>query len=76
MKYTETIGIVGGMGSYATLDFFRRLLNAFPAEREWDRPRIVIDNRCTMPSRVHAILYNEQPQKISQKSKYLNLDIR
>ena len=44
MKYTETIGIVGGMGSYATLDFFRRILDAFPAEKEWDRPRIVIDN--------------------------------
>ena len=39
MKYTETIGIVGGMGSYATLDFFRRILDAFPAEKEWDRPR-------------------------------------
>jgi len=60
MKYTETIGIVGGMGSYATLDFFRRILDAFPAEKEWDRPRIVIDNRCTMPSRVRAILYHEE----------------
>ncbi len=48
------------MGSYATLDFFRRILDAFPAEKEWDRPRIVIDNRCTMPSRVRAILYHEE----------------
>ena len=60
MRYQETIGLVGGMGSYATLDFFRRILNAFPAEKEWDRPRIVIDNRCTMPSRVRAILYQEE----------------
>lgn len=60
MKYSETIGIVGGMGSYATLDFFRRILDAFPAEKEWDRPRVVIDNRCTMPSRVRAILYREE----------------
>ncbi len=67
MKYTETIGIVGGMGSYATLDFFRRLLDAFPAEKEWDRPRIVIDNRCTMPSRVRAILYDERPQEIVEE---------
>ena len=64
MKYTETIGIVGGMGSYATLDFFRRILDAFPAEKEWDRPRIVIDNRCTMPSRVRAILYQEEKETI------------
>lgn len=64
MKYAETIGIVGGMGSYATLDFFRRILDAFPAEKEWDRPRIVIDNRCTMPSRVRAILYQEEKETI------------
>lgn len=63
-RYEETIGIVGGMGSYATLDFFRRLLDAFPAEKEWDRPRILIDNRCTMPSRVRAILYQEERQKL------------
>lgn len=62
MRYAETIGIVGGMGSYATLDFFRRILEAFPAEKEWDRPRVVIDNRCTMPSRVRAILYQEEKE--------------
>lgn len=53
------IGIVGGMGSYATADFFYRILDAFPAEKEWDRPRVLIDNNCTMPSRVRAVLYNE-----------------
>lgn len=53
------IGLIGGMGSYATLDFFERYLNKFKADKEWDRPRIIIDNRCTMPSRVRAILYNE-----------------
>ena len=56
----NTIGILGGMGSYATVDLFRRLVDAFPAEKEWDRPRIIIDNNCTMPSRVRAILYNEK----------------
>lgn len=54
-----TVGLVGGMGSYATLDFFERYLKKFKADKEWERPRIVIDNRCTMPSRVRAILYNE-----------------
>lgn len=58
------IGVVGGMGSYATVDFFKRLVNAFPAEKEWDRPRIIIDNRCTMPSRVRAILYNERREEL------------
>lgn len=54
------IGVVGGMGSYATLHFFKRYLEVFQAEKEWDRPRIIIDNRCTMPSRVRAVLYNEK----------------
>ena len=53
------IGIVGGMGSYATVHYFKRIVDAFPAEKEWERPHIIIDNRCTMPSRVRAILYNE-----------------
>lgn len=54
------IGVVGGMGSYATLYFFKRYLEVFTAEKEWDRPRIIIDNRCTMPSRVRAVIYNER----------------
>ena len=65
--YNDVIGIVGGMGSYATLSFFERLLDAFPGEKEWDRPRIIIDNRCTMPSRVRAILYREQEEELAEQ---------
>lgn len=53
------IGILGGMGTYATINLFRQYAEVFPAEKEWERPRIIIDNRCTMPSRVRAFLYNE-----------------
>lgn len=59
-----TIGVIGGMGSVATVDFFDRLVSAFPAEKEWERPRIIIDNRCNMPSRVRSILYNERYQEL------------
>ena len=59
-----TIGIIGGMGSYATVDFFDRIVKAFPAEKEWERPRIVVDNRCNMPSRVRAIIYNERRNEL------------
>ena len=58
------LGIVGGMGSYATLDFFRRIIDAFPVIKEWERPRVLIDNYCTMPSRVRAILYNERKEEL------------
>lgn len=61
------VGIVGGMGSYATVDFFRRLVEAFPAEKEWERPRIIIDNKCTMPSRVRALLYNERREELESE---------
>lgn len=38
----QIIGILGGMGSLATVDSFKRIVNAYPAEKEWDRPRIII----------------------------------
>ena len=62
--YQDVIGVLGGMGSFATLHFFRALLKAFPAEKEWDRPRIIIDNRCTMPSRVLAVLEGKDRDRL------------
>ena len=61
--YQEAIGIIG-VGSVSTLDFFRRIVEAFPGEKEWDRPRIFIDNDCTMPSRDRAVLFNENVDKL------------
>ena len=58
------IGVLGGMGTYATLHLFRQYAELFPAKKEWDRPRIIIDNRCTMPSRVRAFLYDENTDKL------------
>ena len=60
----RVIGIMGGFGSYATLNFFELILDSFPAEKEWDRPRILIDNYCTLPSRVRCILYGEHKEEI------------
>ena len=58
----KVIAILGGMGSYATAYIFKAILDIFPAEKEWDRPRLVIDNYCTLPSRVRAILYNDKKE--------------
>lgn len=65
--YQDVIGILGGMGSYATLHFFEAVLKAFPAEKEWDRPRVLIDNRCTMPSRVLAVLEGIKYQQLVEE---------
>lgn len=47
------------MGSYSTLHFFGEILDAFDVEKEWERPRVIVDNNCVLPSRVRAILYGE-----------------
>lgn len=64
MKKEFVIGVLGGMGTYATIHLFRQYAEIFPAEKEWDRPRIIIDNRCTMPSRVRAFLYHENVDRL------------
>ncbi len=58
------IGVLGGMGTYATVHFFQQYADVFEAQKEFDRPRIIIDNRCTMPSRVRAFLYNEKVDEL------------
>lgn len=70
-----TIGVLGGMGTYATIHLFLQYAEEFKAIKEWDRPRIVIDNRCTMPSRVRAYLYGENVERLvsemAESIKYL-----
>jgi aspartate racemase len=58
------IGVLGGMGTYATIHLFKQYADVFPAEKEWDRPRIIIDNRCTMPSRVLAFLRGVKKEEL------------
>lgn len=61
------LGVLGGMGTYATIHFFQQYAEVFQAEKEWDRPRIVIDNNCTMPSRVRAFLYGEKRKELVEQ---------
>lgn len=67
MKSDFSIGVLGGMGTYATVHLFKQYADIFEAEKEWDRPRIIIDNRCTMPSRVRACLYNEKVDELVEE---------
>lgn len=68
MKKEEfVIGVLGGMGTYATINFFEQYADIFRGDKEWDRPRIIIDNRCTMPSRVRAYLYNEKKEELIEE---------
>ena len=54
-----TIGILGGMGPYATLDFYRQLLDVTPAKKDWEHLHVLIDSNVKIPSRTRAVLYGE-----------------
>lgn len=53
---SKTIGVLGGMGPAATVEFFRRLVASTPAAIDQAHIRILIDNNPHVPDRVDAIL--------------------
>jgi len=55
----KIVGILGGMGPFATLNFFEKILNLTPAKKDWEHLHILIDNNVKLPSRTRAILHNE-----------------
>jgi len=52
----KIIGVLGGMGPEATLQFFRLLLRLTPAAKDQDHLRIIIDDNPKVPDRTEAIL--------------------
>ena len=59
MKKEKVVGILGGMGPFATVDFFKQIVELTPAKKDWEHLRLLIDNNTKIPSRTRAILYNE-----------------
>lgn len=57
---TKTVGVLGGMGPYATLAFFKALLDQTPAKKDWEHLRVIIDDNPHIPSRTRYLLYNEE----------------
>jgi aspartate racemase len=51
----KVVGVIGGLGPAATLDFFDRVLKATPAARDQDHLRLIIDNNPLVPDRNAAI---------------------
>ncbi|MET0532259.1 MAG: amino acid racemase [Microvirga sp.] len=51
MSGTKTVGVIGGLGPMATLDFFERILKRTKALREQDHLRLIIDNNPHFPDR-------------------------
>ena len=55
-----TIGVLGGMGPYATLHFLKRILDLTPVTKDRDHFRIITDNNVKIPSRTRAVKYGEK----------------
>lgn len=60
MRETKTVGVIGGLGPYATLDFFERVLRRTRTYKESDHLRLIIDNNTKIPDR-NAFAQGEGP---------------
>lgn len=52
----KILGILGGMGPEATVDFMEKIIKATPATDDYDHIHMLVDNNPQIPSRVEAIL--------------------
>lgn len=59
------LGIIGGMGPMATVEFYRRLIINTPAETDNNHIDMVILNHATIPDRTECILNNQGDKFIS-----------
>ena len=50
------VGVLGGMGPEATVEFMRRVIQATPASDDEDHIRMVVDNNPKVPSRIKALI--------------------
>lgn len=57
----KTIGILGGMGPFATVDLFNKILENTPAEVDQDHLKIMIYNNPKIPPRVHPTFQSASP---------------
>lgn len=56
MQNEKLLGILGGMGPWATAYFFMRVVESTAAERDQDHINMIILNHATLPDRTAAIL--------------------
>jgi aspartate racemase len=54
----KIIGIIGGLGPEATVDLFRKIIKATPAQYDQEHLRVIIDSNPKTPDRVKAIFEN------------------
>lgn len=64
----KTIGVIGGMGPAAAVDFQRRVLEATPAADDSEHIHLIVDNNPNIPSRIRALIAGdgEDPAPVLQ----------
>lgn len=60
MTKERYFGVIGGMGSKATLEFYERLIESSKAEKDQDHMNVLILNHATLPDRTEVILGNRE----------------
>ncbi len=54
--HEKVIGVIGGMGPEATVDFLHRLVARTPARDDADHLHVLVDNNPKIPSRIAALI--------------------
>ena len=54
----KVIGIIGGLGPEATVDMFKKIIDATPASIEQEHIRVLVDSNPKTPCRIKAIMDN------------------
>lgn len=55
-EQNRTVGVLGGMGPEATVDFMSKVIAATPADKDQDHVHMVVDHNPKVPNRQDAIL--------------------
>ena len=50
-----TVGVLGGMGPEATIDFMSQVVALTPADNDQDHIPMLVDSNCAVPDRQHAM---------------------
>ncbi len=69
----QTIGVIGGMGPMATLDFFKKIILLSDATCDQEYPHLIIDNNTKIPDRTSFILGHGENPTLALQSSALNL---
>lgn len=60
----DTVGVLGGMGPLATVDFLRRVIERTPAEKDPDHIPLIVSSFPQIPDRIGPILHGAAPSPL------------